>query len=153
LPFVKHQADPVLRNSSWRHPNLARPAIGAFARKIAAEKDKKMKQPVVVGIDRSWNHRRNGLAHVLDMGVLGNGRVADFEIVQKVNAPGPGNFQGNTNGMGVETQRWMVKRWADDQTIVVVMTHQDSTMAKVIRESRWNVRGEYGANYVKKAIV
>jgi hypothetical protein len=27
----------------------------------------KMKQPAAVGIDGSWNHRRNGSAHILDM--------------------------------------------------------------------------------------
>jgi hypothetical protein len=40
----------------------------------------------------------------------------------------------------------MVKRWKDDQKAVVVVTHQDSKMAKVIRESHRNVRYKYDAN-------
>jgi hypothetical protein len=40
------------------------------------------------------------------------------------------------NGMEVEALRRMVKRWEDDQKVAVVVTGQDSKMAKVIRESR-----------------
>jgi hypothetical protein len=46
----------------------------------------------------------------------------------------------------------MVKRWEYDQKMAVVATGQDSTMAKVIRESRLNVRRECEANHAKKAL-
>jgi hypothetical protein len=35
--------------------------IGGFAGKIAAGNRKKMTQSAAVGIDGSWNHRRNGM--------------------------------------------------------------------------------------------
>jgi cell shape-determining protein MreC len=44
--------------------------------------------------------------------------------------------------MEVEALRRMVKRWEDDQKVAVVVTDQDSKMAKVIRESRWNGKHE-----------
>jgi hypothetical protein len=36
--------------------------------------------------------------------------------------------------------------------VTVVVTDQDSKTAKVIRESRWNVKHEYDANHAKKAL-
>jgi hypothetical protein len=41
---------------------------------------------------------------------VGSERVVDFEIVQKPNVSGRGNYQGRTNGMEVEAMRRMVKR-------------------------------------------
>jgi hypothetical protein len=52
--------------------------------------------------------------------------------------------------MEVEAQRRTAKRWEDDQKVGVVVTHQDSKMAKVIRESRWNAKHEYDANHAKR---
>jgi hypothetical protein len=54
--------------------------------------------------------------------------------------------------MEVEALRRMVKRWEDDQKGAVVVTDQDSKMAKVIRESRWNVKHEYDPTHGKKAL-
>jgi hypothetical protein len=61
---------------------LVIPGIIAFTKKIAAENREKMKPQAAVGIDGSWNHRRNGSAHLLDMVEIGSGRVVDFETVQ-----------------------------------------------------------------------
>jgi hypothetical protein len=77
-------------------------------------------------------------------------RVVDFKTVQRTNASGRGNAQGSSNGMEVVVMRWMVKRWEDDQKAVVAVTDQDSKMAKVIHESGWNVRYEYGANHTER---
>jgi hypothetical protein len=85
------------------------PIIIAFARKIAGENHDKMRPQAVVGIDGSWNHRRNGSAHLLDMFDVGSRRVIDFEIVQKATASGRGNCQGSSNGMEVGALRRMVK--------------------------------------------
>jgi hypothetical protein len=46
----------------------------------------------------------------------------------------------------------MVKRWEDGQKVSVVAMDQDSEIAKVIRESRGNVRHEYDANHTLKAL-
>jgi hypothetical protein len=127
------------------------PGIIAFTRKTAAENREKMKPQAVVRIDGGWNHRRNGSAHLLDMIDVGSGRIVDFEMVQKTTASGRGNYEGSSNGMEVEALRRMVKRWEDDQNVAVVVTDQDSKMAKVIRKSR-NVRYEYNANHAKKAL-
>jgi hypothetical protein len=54
--------------------------------------------------------------------------------------------------MEVEAMRRMVKRQEDDQKVVVVETDQDSKLAMVIRESRWNIRHEYDANHKLKAL-
>jgi hypothetical protein len=78
------------------------PGIVAFTRKIAAENREKMKPQAVVGIEPSWNHRRNESAHVLDMVDFGSGRVVDVEMVQKTIASGRGHYQGSSNGMEVE---------------------------------------------------
>jgi hypothetical protein len=52
----------------------------------------------------------------------------------------------------MEALRRMVKRWEDDQKVAVAVTGRDSKVAKVIRESRWNVKHEYAANHAKKAL-
>jgi hypothetical protein len=72
-----------------------------------------MKLQSVVGIDGSLNHQRNEPAHILDM-------------VQKTTASGRRNYQGSSNGMELEAVRRMVKKWEDDQKVVVVVTGQDS---------------------------
>jgi hypothetical protein len=54
--------------------------------------------------------------------------------------------------MEVEAQKRMVKRWEDDQKVAVIVRDQDSRMAKVIRESRWNVKYEYDANHAKSVL-
>jgi hypothetical protein len=46
---------------------LTVPGIVAFARKIAAENRENVKLQAVVGIDGSWNHRRNESAHILGL--------------------------------------------------------------------------------------
>jgi hypothetical protein len=48
--------------------------------------------------------------------------------------------------MEVEAMSWMVTRWEDNQKMAVALTDQESKMANVIRESRWNVRYEYDVN-------
>jgi hypothetical protein len=100
------------------------PGIVAFAMKLATENREKMK-PQVVGINGSWNHQRNGSAHVLDIADSGSGRVVDVEIVQRVNTPRRGNYQVSSNGMEVKAPRRMVKRWEDDQKAAVEVTDQD----------------------------
>jgi hypothetical protein len=54
--------------------------------------------------------------------------------------------------MEVEALTRMVKRWEDDEKVAVVLTEQDSKMAKVIRESRWNAKHECDSNHTKKAL-
>jgi hypothetical protein len=64
-------------------------------------------------------------------------RVVGFQIVQRTNASGWGNYEGSSNGMEVEVEamRRMVKRSEDDQQVAVVVTDQEAKMAKVIHES------------------
>jgi hypothetical protein len=54
--------------------------------------------------------------------------------------------------MELEALKWMVKRREDGQKVAVVVTDLDSKMAKVIRESRWNVKREYDADHAKMAL-
>jgi hypothetical protein len=54
--------------------------------------------------------------------------------------------------MKVEEMRRPVKRWEDDQKVVVTGIDRNSKMAKVICESRWNVAHECDANDTKKAL-
>jgi hypothetical protein len=54
--------------------------------------------------------------------------------------------------MEVEALREIVKRWEDDQKVAVIVMEQDSEMAKVIRESRWNVKHECDVNHAQKAL-
>jgi hypothetical protein len=75
------------------------PGIISFTRRIVAENREKMKSQAMVGIDGSWNHRRKGSAHILEMVDVGSGRVVDFEIVQKTTASGSGNYHGSSIGM------------------------------------------------------
>jgi hypothetical protein len=79
--------------------------IAALARKIAAQNSQKMKRLAVVGINGSWNHRRNRSAHILDMVDIESGSVVDFEIIQRVDASGRGNYEGSSHGM-----EWKWKR-------------------------------------------
>jgi hypothetical protein len=73
----------------------------------------------------------------------------NFETVQKANASGHGNYQGSSHGMEVESMRVM-KRWEYDHTVAIAVTDQDSKVAKVIRESRWNFPRESDANHAKR---
>jgi hypothetical protein len=123
--------------------------IADFTRKITEENREKIKLQAVLGIDSNWNHRRTGPAHILEIVDFGNGWDADFEIVRMANTSGRDNHQGSTNEMGVEALKWVVKRWEDDHNVAVVLMDQDSRMAKVICESRWNVRHEHDANHTK----
>jgi hypothetical protein len=86
------------------------PEIHAWARKIDAENCEKMKQSAAARINGSGNHRRNGLAHILDIVDVENRRVVDFEIIQKVNASRWGSAQGNSHGMEVEAMSRVVNR-------------------------------------------
>jgi hypothetical protein len=117
---------------------LILPEIVAFAKKVTTESREKMRLQAVIGIDDTWNDRRNGPVSILDMVHVGSRRVVDSDVVQKGNASGPGDYQRSSNGMEVEALSRMVKRWEDDQRVAVVVTDQDSKIAKVIRESRWN---------------
>jgi hypothetical protein len=94
----------------YRAQLLIIPGTIAFARKIAAENREKMMPQAVLGIDGSWNRRRHGSAHLLDMVDAGSGRVVDFENSQKANTSGRGNYRGSSNGMEVEELKRMVKR-------------------------------------------
>jgi hypothetical protein len=54
--------------------------------------------------------------------------------------------------MEVEAQRQMVKRSMDNQKVSVMMTGQDSQVAKETREFPWNLRQESNANHTKEAL-
>jgi hypothetical protein len=54
--------------------------------------------------------------------------------------------------MEVEAVRPIVKRREDHQKVALAVKDQDSKMAMVIRESRWNVKNKYDANHAKKAL-
>jgi hypothetical protein len=54
-------------------------------RRFAARNRAAMKENATVGIDGSWNHRRNGPAHIIEMIDTESGRVVDFEIVERGN--------------------------------------------------------------------
>jgi hypothetical protein len=110
------------------------PGIVAFARKIASENREKMKQPAVVGIDGRWNHRINGSGHIPDIVDVESRSVVDFEIVQRTNASGRGNYEGSSNGMEVEAKKRMVKRWENDQKVLVVVT--DRYCQEIPKEER-----------------
>jgi hypothetical protein len=90
---------PLSRAAVYTAQILIIPRIVAFARKIASENREKMKQPAVVGINGSWNRQRKGSAHILDIVDLQSRSVVDFEIVQRTNASGRGNYEGSSNGM------------------------------------------------------
>jgi hypothetical protein len=75
--------------------------------------------------------------HVVD---AGSERIGHFEIVQKANTSGGGDYRGNSNGMEVEALRRMANNWEDDQKVAVVVIEDESRMAKVIRASHWSVR-------------
>jgi hypothetical protein len=87
---------------------------------------------------------------VFDTVDVGTGKVVETEMVQRANAPGNSHRQASSNEMEVETLKRMGKRWEGDQSRQVAVTDQDLIIAKVIRESRWNVRHEYTGNYTKR---
>jgi hypothetical protein len=46
----------------------------------------------------------------------------------------------------------ILRRWEDDQNVAVAVTDQESRMAKLILESRWGVKHEYGPNRSKRTL-
>jgi hypothetical protein len=87
---------------------------------------------------------------MLDIAEVGSGEVVDFNIVEKEIASGCGNHQGSNNGMKVEAKKRMVKKREGDQKVEVAVAVQDPKIAKVIRESRWNVTRQYHANHAER---
>jgi hypothetical protein len=75
------------------------PGIIASAREIAAETREKMNRRPSVGIDGSWDNRKNGSVHVLDMTDVESQRVVDFETVQTKTASGRGNYDERSTGI------------------------------------------------------
>lgn len=128
------------------------PGIIAFARIVVSRNREAMKPRAAVGIDGSWDHRRNGSAHVISMMDIKSGRVVDYEVVRRAVGRRPGNYVGSSNGMEVEAMRRMIGRWEGDQKVETVITDQDSKLAKVIRESRWDVRHDVDSNHAKKSL-
>jgi hypothetical protein len=56
-----------------------------------------MKQSTAVGIIASWNHRRNGSAHIHGIVNIGSRRVVDSHIIEKAMPSGRGNYRRNSN--------------------------------------------------------
>jgi hypothetical protein len=68
--------------------------------------------------------------------LIGNVRIHRFK--------NGGSKHGGTEADGEEMGR--------GSKVGVVVTDQDSKMAKLIRESRWNVKHNYDANHAKRAL-
>jgi phosphoribosylanthranilate isomerase len=79
-------------------------------------------------------------------------QVVDFETIQKANASSRGSHQRSVRRMEVGSMKRMVKSWEGNQRVAVVVTDEDSKMAKVIHESPWNVEQAYDANHAKKVL-
>jgi hypothetical protein len=94
---------------------LTVPAIVASSRKFARDNCEKIKESAVIGIDGSWNHRRNGSADIRNRIDVESRRVGNFEIVHMVNASGQGSQKGDSNGMEVEAMSYMMERREGDQ--------------------------------------
>jgi hypothetical protein len=127
------------------------PGIVASATKVCARNRGAMKENATLGIEGSWNHRRNGSAHIIDMIDTESGRVDDFEIDEGGNHRRQGNYRGSSNGMEAEAMRRMVGRWENDRKVKTVVTDEDMKLAKVMRESRWDLDDEMNANHAKKS--
>jgi hypothetical protein len=54
--------------------------------------------------------------------------------------------------MEVEAMRRMIPRWEADQKVETVGTDRDSKLAKVIRESPWDVQHDFDPNHAKKSL-
>jgi hypothetical protein len=128
------------------------PDVIAFARKVCSLSRDAMKTKTTVGIDGSWNHRRNGSAYVIDMIDIKSWRVVDFEVVEPLIHRRPGNYQGSSHGMEVEAARRMIPRWENEMKVTTIVTDQDSKLAKVIREFRWKVEHEFDISHEKKRL-
>jgi hypothetical protein len=90
------------------------PGIVAFAKRICARDRAAMKENAIVGIDSSWNHRRNDSADMIDMIDTDSGSVVYCEIVERASSWRQGNYRGSRNGMKAEAMRRMVRRWEGD---------------------------------------
>jgi hypothetical protein len=128
------------------------PGIITFARIVCTRNRAAMRHHAVVAVEGSWNHRRNGSAHIIDMIDMDTGRVVDFEVLEKSSPTRRGNYEGSSNGMEVEAMRRMIGRWEDDEEVETIVTDQDSKLAKVIRDSPWKVTHEFDANHAKKSL-
>jgi hypothetical protein len=120
-----------------------------FIRKITAENHEKMKQPTVVGVDRSSNSQRNESAWILDIVNRHSRKIMRFGIAQKENASERGNYQGTNNGSGSnQVDREGMERRSKP---VGVRRDRESKMGKMICESLQNVQHEHDANHAEKA--
>jgi hypothetical protein len=126
--------------------------IISFAREVCRTNRDAMQPSAVVGIDGTWNHRRNGSVHILDMIDLDSGLVVDSEIVERLTKTGLGNYRGSSHGMEVEAMRRLIVRWEDDHKVRMVITDHGAKMGKVIREPTWQVEHECDAHHAKSSL-
>jgi hypothetical protein len=136
LPVVKYRLVQLFPAALYAAQFLIVPGIVVSSRKFPGENREKMKESTVIGIDGSWNHRRNGSADILNSVDVESRRVVSFEIGHRVNASEQGSQQGASNGVETEAVSWMMERWEDDQKVAVGVANQESEMAKTSGESR-----------------
>jgi hypothetical protein len=125
------------------------PGIVAFGKKIPEESRKRMKQSAIVGIDNSWNPRRNGPAHILNTVNIENGKLGEFEIAQKASHQA-GRLFGKQEWNGSGSNEVSSEEMGRQPKVAVKATDQESKTANVVCKSSW--KDKYGGNRAERAL-
>lgn len=77
-------------------------------------------------------------------------KVIDFEVVSK-KCGGYGDFIGPSNAMEGEGLRKMIPRWINNKNISSYVHDKDVKIAKIIRDSGWNITEFIDTNHAMKS--
>jgi hypothetical protein len=141
---------PIARTVFYEAQQKLLPKIIEFAIQSCSEARKRIKNGTALALDGSWNHRRHGTEHIVELIDMSTGLIVDFEIVSKKSRFKDGNYEGSSNGMELFGFKKMLTRWVNDSRITSIIHDKDSKISKAIRLSGWAVEQIIDANHAIK---
>jgi hypothetical protein len=149
--FLTAGLHPIPEAKFYATQRLLASKIIAFAENITRTNRQMMNNNSIICIDGSWNHRRNGDFHIIDVIDYRTKKIVDFEILFKSSPFRKGNYVGSSNGMETEGMRRIIQRWKNDSRVSIIVHDKDAKITKLIRDSGWNVLQNIDANHARKS--
>jgi hypothetical protein len=93
---------PITQDEFYTAQRSILPVILEFTQEVVKANAAQITAPACLGVDGSWNHRRNATEHIVEFVECRSGKVVDFEVVSRSTGFSPGNYNGSANGMETE---------------------------------------------------
>jgi hypothetical protein len=128
--------------------------ILAFAKESCRVWREQMAPGTIIGTDGSWSQRRNAMHCLVDFIDVVQGKIVDFEILQRPSGFLYGDYFGPANGMEVEGVRRIITRWQQvyqraNEKVAFYVHDRDAKTRKLISEL-WNKPELLDPNHVLK---